>query len=230
MAKEDVFVKPYVDERDKNNLEGLLEQFNLPPAYIAFVKRNKRAIQVVAAVSVVVVVAWSWYGSYRENRIEHASAALAEAVERDGQELIAALTAVEDKYRGTDSALWASIGRAHELARSGEVDQARQTYLQVRQQTGAASPLSPLLTYGIALTSEVLTDYDQALAAYETLKTTEGFTEIGYLGLGRVYELKGQGAKAVQVYEEYLNTPSLQGGSGQKGLVEEKIVSIKATL
>ncbi|MBE0585016.1 MAG: tetratricopeptide repeat protein, partial [Desulfofustis sp.] len=152
MAKEDVFVKPYVDERDKNNLEGLLEQFNLPPAVIAFVKRNKRAIQVAAAVIVVAVVAWSWYGSYRHDRIEQASAALAEAVDHDGPELIAALTAVEDNYRGTDSALWAGIGRAHELAKSGEVDQARQTYLKIREQTGASSPLGPLLTYGIALT------------------------------------------------------------------------------
>jgi predicted negative regulator of RcsB-dependent stress response len=231
MAKDDVFVKPYVDERDKNNLEGLLEQLNLPPTFIAFVKRHQRTIQVVVAVVVVVVIAGSWYGSYRENKVEQASAALAEAVELDGQELIGALSDVEDTFSGTDAALWASIGRAQELARSGEVERARQTYLEVREEVSASSPLSPLLTYGIALTSEVLADFDRALAAYETLKTTDGFSEIGYLGLGRVYEMTGQGERAVQIYEEYLASPSGQSGSGgQRGLVEEKIVSIKATL
>ncbi len=230
MAKEDVFVKPYVDERDKNNLEGLLEQFNLPPAWIAYVKRHKRTIQIVAALVVVGVVAGSWYGSYRQNRIEEASAALAEAVEHNGQELIGALTAVEESYSGTDAALWAKISRAHELASSGDVELARQAYLEVRENIGASSPLRPLLTYGIALTSEVLADFDRARAAYETLKTTEGFADIGYLGLGRVYELSGQSEQAVQVYEQYLTNVAGQSGSGQRALVEEKIASLKATL
>jgi len=230
MAKDDVFVKPYVDERDKNNLEALLEQLNLPPTFIAFVKRHKRAIQVITAAIVVVVVAGSWYGSYRQNRVEQASAALAVAVELEGQELIGALTDVEDAYSGTDAALWASIGRAQELARSGDVEGARQTYLEVREEIGDSSPLSPLLTYGIALTSEVLADFDRARSAYETLKTTDGFSEIGYLGLGRVYEISGQGERAVQIYEEYLASTSGQGGRGQRGLVEEKIASIKAML
>jgi tetratricopeptide (TPR) repeat protein len=116
------------------------------------------------------------------------------------------------------------------LASRGDVEQARQTYLEVREEIGASSPLRPLLTYGIALTSEVLADFDQARAAYETLKTSEGFTDIGYLGLGRVYELSGQSEMAVQVYEQYLSNVAGQGGSGQRGLVEEKITSLKATL
>ena len=45
MANEDIFDKEYVDERDKNSLEGLLEQINLPPAVMKFVKENKRLVQ-----------------------------------------------------------------------------------------------------------------------------------------------------------------------------------------
>lgn len=230
MAQGDVFKKPYVDEREKNNLEGLLEQLNLPPGAIAFVKRNKRLIQVAVAVVVMVAIVWALYGSYRENRIQNASMALAAAVEHDGQALIDALAAVEADYRGTDLAAWAKITRAHELAASDQVAEARQTYREALEKAGRSSPVRPLLVYGIAQTSAVLEEYEQAAAQYEALKTMQGFAEIGYLGMGQIHELQGAPAKAIQVYEEYLSTIAISGSPGQRALVEEKIARIKATL
>lgn len=230
MTKDNVFHKPYVDERDKNNLEGLLEQLNLPPAVITFVRNHKRAVQAGAAVIVVAVVAWALYDSYRENRIQEARSALAAASVAEEQELLAKLAAVEADYGGTDAARWAAITRAQELAKRGETGEALALYEEIQGTVKKSSPLYPLLTFGIAATSETAGDYEQAAAAFTSLQSMQGFVELGYLGLGRVRERQGDVAAALKVYEEYLASTEAEEGSGQRTLVEEKIARIKASL
>ncbi len=230
MAKGSVFDKPYQDDRDKNNLEGVLEQFNLPPSIIVFFKTYKRLIQIGVATVIVVVVAWALYGSYRDNRTEKASQALSTAEELEGQPLIDALAEVADNYRGTDAALWATVARAHALVHADRHEEARQAYQAAVGKIGKKSPLHPLLTIGIAQTSEALGDFAQASGAYESLKTIAGFGEAAYLGLGRLHELQGEPEKALEVYEAYLATAATAGSFGQRAFVEEKITRIKATL
>jgi len=230
MAKESVFDKPYVDERDKNNLEGLLEQLNLPPAVVRFVRQNKKAVQIVSVLVVVAVVTWALYGSYREKKIEESTTALSAALQINGEEKIAALSTVEKNYSGTSSALWAKINRAHELSSQGKREDARTIYVEVKDEVGKDSSLIPLLDLAIAQIDEALGNFDAALAEYSKVKDEEGYQELGYLGIGRIHELKKDYAKALEVYQEYLDGASSGQNASQKALVEAKITSIKAKL
>ena len=99
MANEDIFDKEYVDERDKNSLEGLLEQLNLPPAVIKFVKEHKRLVQAGIAGLVILVVGWSLYSSYRDGKIEKSSEALFSAQESSDQQMLDKLAEVEKKFK-----------------------------------------------------------------------------------------------------------------------------------
>jgi len=227
MAKEDIFDKEWVDERDKNSLEGLLEQMNLPPAAVKFVRDNKRAVQIAIAAVVVAVIAWSLYGSYRDNRIEQSSAALSDALEMDGQQMIDQLAAVENDFSGTPAALWAQINAAQALAADGEMEAASSKFKAVREDIGKSSPLQPLLSIGIAQTAEVLGNYDESLGEYQKLAGIEGYESIGNMGVGRIHEIQGDTARALDVYESYLATID-PAAIMQKRLVEEKIAAIKA--
>lgn len=227
MAKEDIFDKEWVDERDKNSLEGLLEQMNLPPSVVKFVKENKRAVQISIALIIFVIVGWSLYGSYRDNRIEKSTEALSAAMEAEGQQMIDKLAQVEKDYSGTSAALWAKINAAQEMVLSGKMEDANSKFKEVRNDIGKSSTLRPLVMVGIAQTAEVMGNYDESGGEYQKLTEIEGYRDIGYLGLGRIHELKGDSAKALEIYESYLSDID-PAAIVQKRFVEEKIAGIKA--
>jgi len=231
MAEGNVFDKRHIDESEKNDLGGVLEQLNLPPAVVTFVRENKRLVQISIALILVAVVALSLYGSYREKRIQDGANALSLALEREGQARIEALLEVEGEFAGTPSALWAKISAAHQMVKENDVEKARQYYQEIRAEVGKSSPLQPLLALGIAQTSEILERYPEARTEYEFLKTQNGFKNIGYSGLARMYEIQGEKQLSLQVYEEFLGTLGDEGSSQlEKVLVEEKIARIKASL
>ncbi len=227
MAKEDIFDKEWVDERDKNNLEGLLEQLNLPPAVVKFVRDNKRLVQVVLAALIVAVVAWSLYGAYRDNRIEKSSEALAAAQMLEGQQMLDKLAEVENEFSGTDSALWARINGAQELMKIAKMDEANQKFKAVRDDLGKSSILRPLVSVGIAQSAEATGNYQEAVEEYQKLIEVEGYQDIGYLGTARVHELQGDIDKALELYESYLASID-PAAALQRVMVEEKIARIKA--
>lgn len=227
MAKEDVFEKEWVDERDKNNLEGLLEQLNLPPAVITFVRENKRLVQIAVVVLILAVVTWSLYGAYRDNRIEKSNEALSAALAQDGQQMLDKLTEVEQEFGGTDAALWARINRAQELMKNSAMAEAGEEFKSIRDDLAASSIVQPLLAFGIAQAAEATRNYDEAAAEYRTLIEVDGYQDVGYLGAARVYEVQGNKEKALELYENYL--ASIEPGAAlQKVMVEEKIARIKA--
>jgi len=227
MAREDIFDKEWVDERDKNNLEGLLEQMNLPPAVVTFVRDNKRAVQAAIVVVIIAVVAWSLYDTYRDNRIEKSSEALSAALETEGQPLFDKLADVESEYSGTDAALWAQLTAAQQLVAEGRIEDGNSAFKAVREELGKSSILQPLVTVGVAQTAEALGNYDESRSEYQKLIELEGYEGIGYMGLGRIRELEGDTAAALEVYERYLGELD-PVEIMQKQLIEDKIASIKA--
>lgn len=228
MAKEDIFDKEWVDERDKNNLEGLLEQFNLPPRVITFVRDNKRLVQAGIGLLIIAVVSWSFYNSYQKNRVEEADSALSVALNLEAGQRLDALADVEKNFAGTDAALWAEIKSAQELATSGKVVEANNVFHELLSNVSGSSSLKSLLTFAAAQSDEALGNYPAALSAYESLKEIDGYQEIGLNGLGRVYEIQGELSKAVEVYQEHLAFLEKMGLVGQRALIEEKITRIKA--
>ena len=77
MAGESAFDKRHVEASTLSDVEGLLEHLNLPPAVIKYIRTNKKKIQIVATLSLVLIVALAVYDSYRNQRIEEAASALA---------------------------------------------------------------------------------------------------------------------------------------------------------
>lgn len=227
MAKEDVFNKEFVDERDKNNLEGLLEQLNLPPAVVKFVKANKRVVQIGLATLVIVVVAWALYGSYRDDQIQKSSAALSSAMDLESQAKLDKLAEVEKNYSGTDAALWAQIIIGQELLKEGKMEEASGAFHEVQKRLGKSSPLEPLVLSAMAQADEALSRFEQSGAAYQSLTSVEGYQELGYLGLARIHEIQGDKNKALEVYEKYLGLIDADE-TLQRVIVEEKIARIRA--
>ena len=227
MANEDIFDKEYVDERDKNSLEGLLEQLNLPPSVIKFVKEHKRLVQAGIAGLVIVVVGWSLYSSYRDGKIEKSSEALFSAQESSGQQMLDKLAEVEKEFKGTDAALWSSINTAQEYMNESKMIEAQQKFKEARDDLKASSPLWPLVSVGIAQSSEAAQNFEEAAAEYGKLMELEGYQDIGYLGTARIHELQGNNDKALELYENYLTTLD-PAATLQRVMVEEKIARIKA--
>jgi len=228
MAKHEVFDKEWVDERDKNSLEGLLEQLNLPPAAIKFVRENKRLVQISIAALILIVVAGSLYGAYQDSRIKKSSAALAIALEQEGQQKLDQLAQVANDFSGTDAGLWARINRAQALMNESNMSEAQAAFYSIREDIGKSSLLRPLITVGIAQSAEALGNYDEAAREYQALIDFEGYASIGYLGAARVQEIQGNSEEALALYENYLAT--IDGGAAlQKVMVEEKIARLKAS-
>ena len=229
MSAQSVFEKRYVDPKDQSDVEGLLELFNLPPKLIAFLRKNKRAVQVGLAVILITVVSVSLYGSYKERRIENAASALTLALKETGPAQKEALQALADKYKGTASALWAKVELAHFAMNERDFVNASKQYSTINSELKADNPLYALSLYGIAQAEEAQGSSDAAYAAYERLKDVEGYQLTGYTGMARILEARGENEKALGIYGQYLAVIGDSAeAAGQKKLVEAKIARIKA--
>jgi len=86
MAGESPFEKKFVDESDKADLPGVLDQLSLPPAFIEFVRIHQRKIKIIAIVAVVATVVWALWDSYSDNRLEKSGSALYNGLKVTGDE------------------------------------------------------------------------------------------------------------------------------------------------
>ncbi len=230
MAGESAFEKIHVDESSKADLGGVLEQLNLPPAVVEFVRKNQRTIYIVLSVIAIVVVVWSLYGSYHEKKIIESSSALSAANNLDGDEKLTSLQGVIDNFSGTDSAQWAKIEIARHYIDKKEFDIASQKYAEITTDISATSPLYPLVIYGIAQAEEGQKNYEKAVQQYTILKNTKGFENIGYTGVARILEIQGNIEGAIKEFEEYLGVLVGDNPNSQEKLfISAKISRLKAS-
>ena len=231
MSERSAFEKIHVPESEKADLGGVLEQLNLPPAVVTFVRENKRLVQGCIAAVVIIIVAWALYDAYREKKIEEGASALSVAVDMENtQEKIDKLKSVSAAYAGTSSALWAKIYTAHEMMKTDQKDEALALYEELLAEIDTSSPLYPLVSISLAQGNEIAGNEARAEAEYEKIKQTDGYQGLGYLGLARLSEMAGDTQKALEIYEQYLGTLMNVTERNEKGLVEEKIASLKAIL
>lgn len=229
MSERSAFDKLHVEDSEKDDLGGVLEQLNLPPAVVTYVREHKRLVQTGIAAVVVIIVVLSLYGSYRQDKIEEAASALSVAVSLENSEpKIDKLMEVAEKYKGTKSALWAKINGGHELIKAGKSQEAVTLYRDILDEIDEDSALFPLVSAGLAQCYEKTGDFTKAANEYENIKEIEGYQGIGYLGLASISEEQGENGKAIAIYKEYLSTLMNVNEQGQKGLVEEKIARLKA--
>lgn len=231
MAGENAFEKIHVDESEKADLGGVLEQLNLPPTAVQYVRKNQRTIYVILSITIAVVVFWALYDSYTEKRIKDSSSALALAQKLDGDAKIQSLEALIEKFSGTESALWARVEIAQHHIGEKKYDAARQQYATVRADLKEPQPLYALVTYGIAQSEEGLGSYDKAIQEYSILKTTDGYEGIGYTGVARIYETQGKIEDAIKEYQQYQGVVATDNPSNQEYIyISEKISRLKAAM
>lgn len=231
MTGQSAFDKQKLQEIAPHGFSALLEHLNLPPAVVRFVKKNDKKLRNGAILIAVLVIGVTMYSSYRANRIEKASAALAVAMQTTGAERQERLRAVAADFSGTPSALWADAEIAHGLVREGKYREAAGIYQAVRKKISSSDPLFALLSFALAQANEAARDLESAILEYKALQKIGGYEGEGVTGLARIYESQGKGREALAVYEEYLATfPGQEINNPARVALEEKIATMKASL
>jgi len=228
-TQHNVFTKKHEEAlaQDKN---AILEELDLPPALVTFLRKNARTIKVVLIVLAVVIVAWEGYGEYKQRQLEKSSALLYTATKAEtNEQKLKLLDQVEKKYDGSNSAMWAKIERAHILFKDKEYAKAVETYSQVLAAIEPGDSLYPLVEFSLAQAYDSMDETAKADSAYHKLLDYPGFAAEGYLGLGRLYEKSGAKDKALDMYESYVALPGDKEGP-TKDLVEFQIGQLKAEI
>jgi predicted negative regulator of RcsB-dependent stress response len=228
MSGESAFDKLHVEDKQKADLGGLLEELNVPDNVVQYVRKNQRTIYAILIAVIVAIGAWSLYGSYVENKLKESSSALAIAKKEPENVRTAALQKVISDFSGTKAALWAMVELAHLDMKNKQYAAAAEKYTSVRADISDSDPLYPLLTFGVAQAMEMENKLDQAYAEYFALKDIKGFENIGYLGVARIREMQGDLDKALAHYEEYRATITGENlNSPDMLFLQEKITNLK---
>jgi len=229
MSNDSAFNKRLAAETTMDQVEGLLEHLNLPAKVIDFIRSNKRLLQIIIAVIVITVVAWSLYHSHRKNVVEEAASALSLAMKGDDSSRAETLKLVVDKYSSTSSAMWAQVELAHLDMKNGSFSNASNKYGAIIGDLKDTNPLYPLVLFGLAQSLEAEKKFQEASANYNKLQEINGYKHIAYSGLGRIEEVQGNTDKAIAVYNNFLLSAGDDPSQAQaRVVVEEKIARLKA--
>ena len=181
---------------------GLLEQLNLPPQAISFIRNNSTIFKILATVGVVVFLGGLAFKSYSEARQEKSSTLLYRAMQEPaGDVRDERLTEVVDKYSGADAALWGGLQLAHAARREGQVERAIELYEDAAKQAGVGSPLSAIIDLALGTIYEGQGELEKAFVSYEKLSAEPGFQVLGKTSQARVLELQDKGEAARVIYE-----------------------------
>lgn len=203
MSSESAFDKRLAPETAMDQVEGLLEHFNLPPKVINFIRKNKRKLQAGIALLILVVVAWTLYGSHRDKIREESATALSLAVQADDTKKQQALEAVVEKYGSTQSGLWASVELAHLDMKNGSFATAVSGYDAILKEIKPVSPLYPLIIFAKGQAYEAQKSYGEATVQYNLLKEISGYEQLGYVGMARLEEAQSNFEKAIAILNNF---------------------------
>lgn len=201
---------------------GLLEQFNLPPAFIAFVRRNQRAVWLVLSLVLALILAIAAFTTYRDYRAAKAASALDTALnaKADKQKLLEQVAA---EYGSTPSGLWATIELAFLQDREGQPGDAITRFEAINNRLPVKSLLKPLVLSKLGALYENDKQLDKALTVYTELAGTTGFASETYRSMGRIYEMQGKPTEAKGMYEKYMEKTVGPDGQPVKDPVRELV-------
>lgn len=226
MAESQAPWKPGPEIIDIEKKDGLLEQLNLPPKTIRFIRAYALHLQIGVVVFFVLVGAWSYYDYYTQNKRNEAAQALAAAVlEKDNAGSLQSLAKVAEDYSGTGAALWSRIELGNQASRDKKYHEALTLYTEVYEDLPGGSPLRPLLEYALAQNHENAGQLDQALLYFRKLAERKSFKVIALSAQGRILESQGDKAAALKVYQEAAENQDFSGQS--RSILAEKINTLK---
>ena len=196
---------------------GLLEELNLPPKAIQFIRRNKRQIIIGLLCSVLAILGWSSLSYYLARQDDRAAALLSEAVGQGAvEQRKVLLQKVLDEYGRTGSAKWAKIEMGHLAFDAQQYDEAIKVYLSVRDDLAKSSPVFPLVQLNLAQAYENKNALPEALAAYKDLAEIKGFAGEAYLAMGRIHELQKAVPQAKEMYGKVLTEETVSPALKEK--------------
>lgn len=209
---------------------GLLDQFNLPPKAIAFIRAHQRSLWAAFIAVIVLSLSWAGYDAYQDNRQQQATSVLDGAL-RVSEDKGGLLEKVTTQFAGTDAALWAKVELALLAEREGQVAKAITQLEAINTTLGAKSLLKPLLLGKLAGLAEREGKLDRALALYSELSAWESFAMEVFRARGRVSEQMGNKEEAIAMYTKYLEqerAQSFQSGSNPvRELVQSRLSQLK---
>lgn len=232
MTKPSAFDKKQIQTAVLGEKRSILDELHLPPAVASFLRNNSKTLIIVALCMVLMILGWTFYKNYTKSRNDKAAAALVAAMQvTDEAKRIQEIDRVVTEFSGTDAAHWGRLELAHIDYQANKFENAVRQYKAVLDDLSADSGLVPLVIYSIGQAYEQLQDVDSALQYYQSLSQIPGFAGEGYLGLGRLYEVKEELEKAREVYEKYLvllNEKAITNGTGKtRIIVEDKLATLK---
>jgi predicted negative regulator of RcsB-dependent stress response len=229
MSTQSLFSRKNIESQQPETSRGLLEELNLPPGLITFIRKNTRSLQIGLICVLVLLMAWIFFDYYTDTQEKKGASLLASALQTDSPEQrLTELGNVVKDYGRTEAARWAKIELAHVDYKEGNFEAAAAKYKELLDALSADNPLAPLTRLSLAQSYEQAGQYDLAIAQYNLLKKSTGFTEQAYLALGRIYMAKEDPVQARKTYEELLG--SLQDTSDPllMSRIEAKLTSLDA--
>ncbi|MEN8140543.1 MAG: tetratricopeptide repeat protein [Thermodesulfobacteriota bacterium] len=224
MDESSAFTKRHIEEVTTAK-QTLLEELNLPPGVIAFLRANRVLLWAIFLAIIGGICGFRYYNYYTDNLRDNGAQALAQAL--DIQEEAARTTALKlvvADFDGSGAATWAKIAQAQDLAKGGELVQAQELLVDIFNGLQEGDPAYPLLLNGLGQLAEQQNELAAALSWYEKLLATPGFHAFGYIAAARVYEKMENLAKAKEMYENANTDTALQGEV--KGWLASKIASL----
>jgi len=229
MSTQSLFSKKNIESQRTDTRRGLMEELNLPPGVIAFVRKNARNVQIGVICLVILILGWVFYDYYIEMQEKKGASLLASALQTEsGEQQVQVLQSVISEYGRTDAARWSKLELAHLDYKDGRFDAAAAKYKETIDLLPADNPLVPLTRLNLAQTYEQASKYDEAISQYNLLKKAKGFSNQAYLGLGRLYAAKQDPEQTRKTYEELLNSLDETADPAIRTQVEAKLASLNA--
>lgn len=206
---------------------GILEELNLPPKVIKFIRENAKNIQIAVVCVVVVILASSFYDYYKEKQRDKSASLLASALQQTTvEQKKTALEGLINDYSSTGAALMGRIELGHIAYGSGDYKEAIVKYKEALNEMSSSNPMFPLVQLSVAQAYENLQDMDNGLKYYQLLAKTSGFEVEGYMAIGRIYQNKGQKEDAKKAYQQAIDQESITPDT--KAWLEEKLAKLNS--
>jgi len=192
---------------------AILEELNLPPALIEFLRTNANTILTALAVAVIAILGWEGYGKYAAVQQSRSADMLYQAMKTAAvDQRSTELKELSSKFGNSGSGLWGAIELGHLAFKEGKFQEAATLYESVLGSIGDKSPLFALVEYNLAQAYENLPDQAKAKAAYEKLASVKGFAGEADLGLARIAEIEGKSDEARAKFQEFVEQPEIKDG------------------
>jgi len=227
MTEPAVFSKKHAEAMAQDK-RAILEEMNLPPAVVEFIRTNALVLQIAVAVIIAAMLGWEGYGKYVAVQRDRSADMLYSAMKADGDQRGNQLKELSAKYDGKGSGLWGIVEQGHLAFKDGKFQEASTLYESVIGKISSSSPLLPLVRYNLAQAYENLPDQAKAKAVYQTLAETPGFAGEADLGLARIAELEGKPDEAKAKYQAYVDLPESKDGP-TKEWVKNKLQALTPT-